>query len=485
MTPTSDERPADERPNIVLFMTDDHAVPAIGAYGSVINRTPAVDGLAAGGMRFDNTFCTNAICSPARATLLTGAYSHVNGMTSLQGPDHTFDATQPSFPEMLQAAGYQTAIIGKWHLGHGGDSDPRGFDHWEILPEHGVYHDPTFLTAEGERRYQGYVTDIITDLALGWLDKRDPGRPFALLIQHKAPHRSFEPADRHRNLYAGEEIPAPPTLHDDLRGRASAASEARLAMSDLEAHDLKEPVPEGLSEREEREWRYQRYIKDYLRVVAALDENVGRVLHWLETAGLSEGTAVAYTSDHGFFLGEHGWFDKRFMYDPAMRIPLVMRWPGVVAPGSVNEDLVANVDFAPTLLDLAGVEPPARMQGRSLLPLLRGSTPEDWRTGVYYRYYMHLDGDHHVQASYGVRTRTHKLIHYPGHGSGASGASGERREPEWELFDLAADPEELHNRYDDPEYAPVVAELKEQLAELQKQYGDTPEGVLPLERGRG
>ncbi|MFR9674369.1 sulfatase [Streptomyces sp. TR06-5] len=468
-----------DRPNIVLFMTDDHAAPAIGAYGSVINRTPAVDRLAAEGMRFDNTFCTNAICSPARATLLTGTYSHVHGMTSLEGPDHTFDATQPSFPEMLREAGYQTALIGKWHLGHGGDSDPRGFDHWEILPEHGVYHDPTFVSPDGEHPHRGYVTDIITDLALGWLDERDPDRPFALLIQHKAPHRAFEPADRHRHLYEHDEIPAPSTLHDDLSGRAPAAAEARMRMADLEPHDLKQPVPEGLSPHEEREWRYQRYIKEYLRVVAALDENVGRVLHYLDITALADSTAVAYTSDHGFFLGEHGWFDKRFMYEPSLRIPLVVRWPGEVEPGSVNDDIVVNTDFAPTLLDLAGVPAHPRMQGRSLLPLLRGGTPPDWRQSMYYRYYMHLDVCHGVQACYGVRTRTHKLIRYPGHGSGASGADPSPREPAWELFDLAADPEELRNVYDDPGYAAVRDELEAELARLQAELGDTPEGVLP------
>jgi arylsulfatase A-like enzyme len=472
-----------DRPNIVLFMTDDHAVPAIGAYGSVLNRTPAVDRLAAEGMRFDNTFCTNSICSPARATLLTGTYSHVHGMTSLEGPDHTFDATQPSFPEMLQQAGYQTALVGKWHLGHGGDSDPRGFDYWEILPEHGVYHEPSFVTRDGTRTYSGYVTDVITDLALNWLDRRDPDRPFALLVQHKAPHRAFEPAERHRHLYEHDEIPAPATLHDDWSGRAPAAAEARMRMSDLQPHDLKQPVPEGLSERREREWRYQRYIKEYLRVVAALDENVGRVLHYLDTAGLTEGTAVAYTSDHGFFLGEHGWFDKRFMYDPSLRIPLVVRWPAGAAPGSVNDDIVTNVDFAPTLLGLAGVEPHPRMQGRSLVPLLRGEAPQDWRQAMYYRYYMHVDDCHGVQASYGVRTRTHKLIRYPGHGSGASGAADAPREPAWELFDLAADPDELRNVYDDPAYDGVRRDLTAQLTALQHAYGDTPEGVLPAPPG--
>ncbi|WP_329029450.1 sulfatase family protein [Streptomyces sp. NBC_01423] len=463
-----------QRPSLVFFMTDDHAVPAIGAYGSVINRTPAVDRLADEGMRFDNAFCTNAICSPARASLLTGTYSHVNGMTTLEQEGQKFDATQPSFPEMLQEAGYRTAIVGKWHLGHGGISDPVGFDHWEVLPEHGVYHDPSFVTRDGERQYTGYVTDLITDLALNWLDRRDPDRPFALFIQHKAPHRAFEPAERHRHLYEDVDIPAPRTLHDDYGDRAGAAAEAQMRMSDLLPHDLKAPVPEGLDEREEREWRYQRYIKEYLRVVAALDENVGRVLHYLDITGLDRTTAVAYTSDHGFYLGEHGWFDKRFMYDPSMRIPLVVRWPGVTPPGSSCDELVINVDYAQTILDLAGVEAHPRMQGRSLVPLLKGERPDDWRQSVYYRYFEHLDVCHNVQASYGVRTRTHKLIHYPGHGSGQPGARDEARTPEWELFDLTADPDELHNRYEDPACQDLVRELTAELAALQRQYGDTP-----------
>lgn len=461
------------RPNIVVMMTDDHAAPAISTYGSVINRTPAVDRLAAEGMRFDNAFCTNAICSPARATLLTGTYSHVHGMTTLEQPRQKFRADQPAFPELLQESGYQTAIVGKWHLGHGSGHNPRGFDHWEILPEHGVYRDPTFVTARGEREYPGYVTDIITDLGLNWLDGRDPDRPFCLLVQHKAPHRAFEPAERHRHLYENEDIPAPATLHDDLSDRAAAAREAQMRMSDLTPEDLKAEVPAGLSAEEEFEWRYQRYIKDYLRVVAALDENVGRVLHYLDVSGLSEDTVVVYTSDHGFFLGEHGWFDKRFMYDPAMRIPLVVRHPGVTPPGSACAELVANVDYAQTLLDLAGVAPHPRMQGRSLVPLLRGEHPGDWRDAVYYRYFEHLDVNHNVQACYGVRTRTHKLIHYPGHGSGQPGARGARREPEWELFDLERDPDELRNRYADPAYADMVAELTAKLESLQQEYGDT------------
>ncbi|MDT0305166.1 sulfatase family protein [Streptomonospora wellingtoniae] len=463
------------RPNILVIMTDDHAAPAISAYGSAINRTPAVDRLAAEGVRFDNAFCTNAICSPARATLLTGTYSHVHGMTTLEQPHQKFRADQPAFPGMLQEAGYQTAIVGKWHLGHGPAHDPRGFDYWEVLPEHGRYRDPAFLTAAGERTYSGYVTDVITDLGLAWLDRRQRDLPFCLLVQHKAPHRAFEPADRHRRLYEDEDVPAPATLHDDLSGRASPAREARMRMSDLTPEDLKAPVPEGLSEEQESEWRYQRYIKDYLRVVAALDENVGRVLHYLDVAGLADDTVVVYTSDHGFFLGEHGWFDKRFMYEPALRIPLVVRHPGVTPAGGSSSDLVANVDFAPTILDLAGVGPHPRMQGRSLAPLLRGERPGDWRDAVYYRYFEHLDANHNVAACYGVRTRTHKLIHYPGHGSGQPGAAEERREPEWELFDLENDPDELCNRYADPAFAGVVAELTARLEALQKEYGDVPD----------
>lgn len=468
-----------KRPNIVIILTDDHAAQAIGAYHSVINKTPAVDRLAADGMTFDNAFCTNAICSPARATLLTGAYSHVNGMTcnaTDSHPDARFDANQPAFPELLQAAGYQTALVGKWHLGHGGRSDPRGFDYWQILPHHGTYHDPTLLTCDGDKRTYpgGYVTDVITDQALNWLGRRDPDKPFALLIWHKAPHRTFEPAPRHRNLYAHQDIPVPPTLHDDYSHRSRAAMQARLRMEDLEPADLKATVPEGLSPRAEREWRYQRYIKEYLRVIAGLDENVGRVLHHLDVAGLTDDTVVAYTSDHGFFLGEHGWFDKRFMYEQALRVPLVVRWPGVIEPGVRNDDIVINVDYAQTVLDIAGVEPHERMQGRSLLPLLQGRTPDDWRNAMYYRYFEHLDPCHKVQANYGIRTRTHKLIHYPGQGTGQPVGGQDRCEPEWELFDLDRDPHELHNRYDDPGYAELVKELTDQLGELQRHYADTP-----------
>ena len=462
----------ERQPNIVFIMSDDHAAHAISAYGSVINETPHIDRLGAEGMRFDNAFCTNAICAPSRAAILTGTYNHVNEVTTLTAP---FDATQVSFPALLQDAGYQTALFGKWHLGHGGVHDPVGFDTWEVLPDQGEYHDPTFLSPSGSRVRRGYATDLITDSALDWLDDRDDTRPFCLLVHHKAPHRPWEPDARHANLYADKDIPLPPTFFDDYSHRASAAENARMRVArDLTPTDLKESPPPGLSEEEHARWAYQRYLKDYLRCVASVDDNVGRLLDYLSGEGLADDTLVVYTSDQGFFLGDHGWYDKRFMYEESLRMPFLVRYPGVVDAGSVCDELVVNVDFAQTFLALAGVPAPSRMQGHSLLPLLRGERPDDWRTSVYYRYWEHLDTSHNVCSHYGVRTKEHKLVYYYGEGFGQSGASSETRPPEWELFDLVRDPRELHSRYDDPAYATVVKELTEELARLQAEVGDTP-----------
>ncbi|MGH2401576.1 MAG: sulfatase family protein, partial [Candidatus Limnocylindria bacterium] len=389
----------DRRPNIVCVMADDHAAHAISAYGSVINETPGIDRLAIEGMRFDACFCTNSICSPSRATILTGTYNHVNGVTTL---DTRLDNRLPAFPGMLREAGYQTALVGKWHLGHGGIHDPAGFDYWTVLPDQGDYHDPTFLEPGGRSVVrEGYATDLITDLALQWIDERDPDRPFLAMVQHKAPHRSWEPAARHASLYQDTEIPEPATLRDDYLGRSTAAVEARMRLRDLTEEDLKGLVPAGLTEDEELRWRYQRYIKDYLRCVAALDENVARLLDFLDDQGLADGTVVVYTSDQGFFLGDHGWYDKRFMYEESLRMPLLVRYPREVAPGTSSGAMVLNVDFAQTFLDLAGVEPARPMQGRSLLRLLRGEMPPDWRRSMYYRYWMHLDGSHGVRAHRG------------------------------------------------------------------------------------
>jgi arylsulfatase A-like enzyme len=466
---------ADRRPNIVFVMADDHAAHAIGAYGSRINETPGLDRLAREGMRFDACFCTNSICSPSRATILAGTYNHVNGVTTLATP---FDARQPAFPGMLRDAGYQTGLVGKWHLGHGGVHDPAGFDYWTVLPDQGDYHDPTFLEAGGRSvARRGYATDIITDLALDWIDGRDPDRPFLLLVHHKAPHRAWEPAPRHASLYDGREIPEPATLRDQYVGRSTAAVEARMRLWDLTEEDLKAIVPPGLTEDEELRWRYQRYIKDYLRCVAALDENVTRLLDHLEERGLTDDTVLVYTSDQGFFLGDHGWYDKRFMYEESLRMPLLVRYPREVRAGSSTDAMVLNVDFAQTFCDLAGVEPTRPMQGRSLRPLLNGRTPPDWRTSMYYRYWMHADGSHHVFAHRGVRTHRHKLIHYYNEPLGQPGAEHDPRPPEWELFDLQDDPWELTSRYDNPEYATVRRDLEAELERLAAEVGDTPPPV--------
>lgn len=458
------------RPNIVWIMADDHAAHAVGAYGSRINATPGIDRLADEGMRFDACFCTNSICSPSRATILTGTYNHVNGVTTLDTP---FDARQPTFPAMLRDAGYRTALVGKWHLGHGGIHDPTGFDWWSVLPDQGEYHDPTFLEAGGhEVVRRGYATDLITDLALDWIDAGDPERPFLAMVHHKAPHRSWEPAPRHASLYESEEIPEPPTLRDDWAGRSTAAIEARMRLWDLTEEDLKTVVPPHLSEDEELSWRYRRFITDYLRCVAALDENVARLLGFLDDRGLADDTVVIYTSDQGFFLGDHGWFDKRFMYEESLRMPFLVRYPRLVPAGSSTDLIALNVDVAQTLLDLAGVEPTAPMQGRSLVPLLRGERPPDWRRSMYYRYWMHLDGSHGVRAHRGVRTARHKLVHYHGATIEQPGASPEPRPEEWELFDLEADPFELRSLHDDPDHADTLAELRAELRRLAAEVGD-------------
>ena len=419
------------RPNLLFVMADDHATGAVGAYGSRLNATPGIDRLALEGMRLDACFCTNSICTPSRATILTGTHSHVNGVTTL---DTRFDARQPTFVSALHDVGYQTAIVGKWHLGHGGIHDPHRFDQWTVLPDQGAYHDPEFLTADGPIRLTGYATDLITDLAIEWLEHRMPDRPFCLLVHHKAPHRSWEPDQAHADLYADAPLSVPTGFDDDHAGQAPAAAEARMRMADLTAEDLKQPMPDGLTDAEAARWRWRRFIEDYLRCVASLDDNVARLLDWLDAAGLTDATVVVYTSDQGFFLGEHGWFDKRFMYEESLRMPLLVRYPPEVPAGTVSDAMVLNLDFAPTFCDLAGIGVPHQMQGRSLRPVLRGETPLDWRSSMYYRYWMHLDPSHNVQAHWGVRTHRHKLVHYPGVGDDVPGASAEHREPAWELF---------------------------------------------------
>jgi len=442
---------AADRPNILFIMSDDHAAHALTCYGSRINRTPHLDRLAREGLRFANCFCTNSICAPSRAVILTGRYSHCNGVPDNRRP---FDGSQTTFPKLLQESGYQTAIVGKWHL----KSPPTGFDYWNVLPGQGRYHNPEFLEMGRRRKYQGYVTDVITDLCLKWLKDRDPGRPFCLLYHHKAPHGNWEPDAKHARLYEEADVPEPATLFDDYTTRTGAIRNHTLTVDrNLYRRHYGADPPAQLREPDQRRWVYQRYIKDYLRCVASVDENVGRVLDYLDETGLAKNTVVLYTSDQGFFLGDHGLYDKRLMYEHSLRMPLLVRWPAGIQAGSVAEAIVLNLDFGPTLLDLAGVPVPERMQGRSFRAILGGETPADWRTSMYYRFYEPAYG---VGPHYGVRTRRYKLIHFQ------YGDNG------WELFDLATDPDELNNLYQEPESAAVVAELKAELERLQRQYGD-------------
>lgn len=452
-------------------MSDDHAAHAISSYGSVINQTPQMDRIGREGMRFDNCFCTNSICAPSRAAILTGTYNHINGVTTLST---LFDSSQTQFPGLLQEQGYQTALYGKWHLGHGPDHDPQGFDDWQIFPGQGAYHDPKMIKADGELTVPGYATDIVTDLSLSWLEERDHDRPFCLLVHHKAPHRNWEPDAKHADLYADEDIPEPATFRDDYSERSAAAAAAKMQMSDLTENDVKGPVPEGLTDEQADSWRYQRYIKDYLRCIASVDDNVGRLLDYLDAEGLTENTLVIYTSDQGFFLGDHGWFDKRFIYEHSLRMPFLVRYPPLVPVGSINDDLVTNVDVAQTFLELAGVAAPDRMQGASLVPLLRGDRPDDWREAVYYRYWEHDDSAHAVWSHYGIRTDRHKLVYYYNDGLGLAGTSDRRFPPEWELFDLEHDPDELHNVIAHPEYAAIRDELTLELRRQQNDLGDAP-----------
>jgi len=457
------------RPNILFIMSDDHAAHAISAYQSRINQTPQLDRIAQGGARFDNCFCTNSICAPSRAVILSGVYNHLNGVKTL---DDKLDNRVLTFPQLLQAVGYQTAIIGKWHLGHGPKWDPVGFDYWNVLPGQGEYFDPPMYEMGQKKVFPGYATDVLTDLSIDWMKARDKSRPFFLMCHHKAPHRPWQPDARHAHMYDDVDIPEPYTFNDQYEARMAADAARMRVDRDLTAEDLKAPVPSGLTPEEEKHWKYERYIKDYLRCVASIDDNVGRILDYLDEAGLAESTLVIYTSDQGFFLGDHGWYDKRFMYEESLRMPFLVRYPEMIEPGQVRPEMALNVDFAPTFLELAGASIPETFQGHSLVPLFRGQVPANWQTSMYYRYWMHMDVNHWVWAHYGVRTERYKLIYYYGESLGTTGSHNLPTPKTWELFDLHEDPFETRNLYADPAAAPVVEALKRELARLQVALDD-------------
>jgi arylsulfatase A-like enzyme len=450
-------------------MSDDHAAHAMSCYGSKINETPNIDRIAEGGMRLDNCFCTNSICTPSRASILTGTYNHVNGVKTLSD---RLDGRQLTVSKLLRQNGYQTAIIGKWHLGHGGESDPTGFDFWSVLPGQGDYHNPAFIEMGERISVSGYATDIITDKSIDWIAGRDKDKPFFLMCHHKAPHRPWIPDEKHAHMYEDIDIPEPETFNDDYTNRASAAAAAEMRIDrDLLKKDLKMDPPEHLEGAALKSWKYQRYIKDYLRCIASVDDNVGRLLDYLDEEGLADDTIVIYTSDQGFFLGDHGWYDKRFMYEESLRMPFVIRYPREIAAGSVSGHMALNVDFAPMFLEYAGIAAPESMQGVSLRPILSGESPAEWRTSMYYRYWTHLS-EHKVYAHYGIRTEQYKLIYYYADALGTAGSEDEPKEPEWELFDLKKDPYEMINVYADPDYARVVEVLEEELYRLQEEVKD-------------
>jgi arylsulfatase A-like enzyme len=489
-TTQSLSRKSTAAPNILFIFSDDHAVQSISTYGSKINKTPNIDRIAQEGIALDRCFCCNSICAPSRAAVLTGKHSHANGlMTNM----NRFDGAQMTFPKYLQQAGYQTALIGKWHL----KTDPTGFDHWQILPGQGNYYNPDFIDAQGKKRYTGYATDITTDLALDWLkNQRDSSKPFLMMCQHKAPHRTWAPGPKHLALYDDRTIPEPPTLFDDYAHRSDLLkdNEMEIGRHMMMDYDLKvtgSQVKDALGRafvnpevkrmtpaqrqrwdkaygpknqafaqaklkgRDLLRWKYQRYIKDYLRCVASVDDNIGRMLDYLDQAGLTENTLVVYSSDQGFYLGEHGWYDKRWMYEESMRMPFVARWPARIKPGQRTHKLAQNIDFGPTFLDAAGIAMPQDMQGISLMPLFKQGGSRRWRKSLYYHYYE--KGEHRVPRHCGVRTDRYKLIHY-------------YDSDVWELFDLEHDPQEMKSVYDAPAYHSIRTRIHTELRRLEKTY---------------
>lgn len=464
---------APPRPNVVVVMTDDQTAEQMSCAGHSLLRTPSIDRLAGEGVRFSNAFCTNSLCAPGRAAVLTGTYSHVNGILGNPGGSGSverIDPAVPTFPQLLQENGYRTGLFGKWHL----RDEPKGFDEWKILPGQGVYFDPDFIVGGERLRYQGYATDITTDMALDFLARAGRG-PFCLLYHQKAPHRPFTPAPRHAQLYDTIEWPFPATYNDDYSSRDVARRALDMRFEISLKPDYHGQIPDGLEPDAERDWIFQRFVKDHHRAVVGVDEGLGRILDFLDNSGLAEDTVVVYTSDNGFYLGEHGWYDKRFMYEPSLRIPLLMRYPRIETAGLVEERMVIHQDIAPTILDLCSVPIPAVMQGRSLRPILAGNPSRAWREAMLYSYYEdswarsgpnyvprpgNYGTPHRITPHRGIRTERYKLIEY-------------YREGEyWELFDLEEDPNELRNLYREPGHEDLISELTARLRSLQRSLGE-------------
>lgn len=492
-----DRKPA-KRPNILFVMSDDHATSAISAYGGWLAesfKTPNIDRLASEGMRLNNVFCTNSICTPSRASILTGMYSHKNGVFTLRDD---LDRNRDNVAKQLQKAGYATAMIGKWHL----HTEPSGFDYYNVLPGQGLYHDPLLKEKskpweyhnKGGEVYPGYVTDVITDQALKWLDSRDQDQPFFMMLHHKAPHGLWEYASRHENLFGDADLPEPENLFEDKSHRSPASRHYGRDMAQMATRmdgTFKPNKPEwptgkldtdGLTDIEKQKAAYQKYIKDYLRCVKAVDENIGRVLDYLDQAGLTEDTVVIYSSDQGMLLGEHNNYDKRWMFEESLKMPFVIRYPQEIKAGSVGNDMALNIDFAALFLDYADVAIPESMQGESFRANLNGKTPADWRKSVYYRYWMHVE-QANVPAHFGIRTDRYKLIFYYGLALGMKGATeGWETGAGWELYDLQNDPTEVNNVYKDSEYEDVVKELKMELAQLRFEAGEDDSLYPDLEK---
>ena len=503
-----------KRPNVVFMFSDDHACNAISAYpGGLFDKiapTPNIDRIATEGMLFENSFCANSICGPSRANILTGKHSHLNGF--LDNNSSYFDGKQQTFPQLLRDTGYQVAMIGKWHL----HSHPVGFDFWRILPGQGAYYNPDFIEMDGSRqRYVGHCNDLVTDFGIKWMaEDRDTEKPFVAMIQFKAPHRNWSAAERHLNLFKGVQMPEPKTLFDDYANRSKVLAEHAMGIDKhmYWGHDMKfhgqNQFPEhfssgivnrqyermneeqkkawdeayqpendkfiadmkagALSKRDIVRWKYQRYVKDYLKSIASVDEGVGRVLKFLDDSGLAENTIVIYSSDQGFYLGEHGWYDKRWMFEESFKMPFIIRWPGVIKPGSRTKALIQNIDYGPTFLNICGADVPGDMQGRSIVPLLEksGEKPDNWREALYYAYYG--ERTHQVARHDGIRTERHTLFYVP-------------KYQEWQLFDNDKDPQQMKSVHGDPEYADVLSRLQKNYQELKKGYR-AHVALLPDER---